>query len=208
VVNNKNGGPHSQQKDSTSQLQWKKYVSQWKTRTKQNSNPNFMVATEFIPERGWPRVGGDQGGAHNMGLSPDMIQRPTCPKIGDVAPCHGYTEWSTNFLELGPEPKVSFPMHQRTSRFDVVWGSCGWFCPRWSAESEPNTESKLMMTCNLAKAMTCAYPPWWCRHQRWSRVLVKAGTDWSKVQLEAVRIGFGDDVSKRSRTPISFKDIL
>jgi hypothetical protein len=26
-------------------------------------------------------------------------------QIGDAAPYHGHTEWSTDLLELGPEPK-------------------------------------------------------------------------------------------------------
>jgi hypothetical protein len=34
----------------------------------------MAAATEFIPKKDEARVGGDQGGVHNMGLRPDMIQ--------------------------------------------------------------------------------------------------------------------------------------
>jgi hypothetical protein len=66
-------------------------VSRWKTRTKQNPNPNIAAATEFIPKKDESRVGGDQGGAHNTGLRPDTIQRPLRPKTGDTPPYHGRT---------------------------------------------------------------------------------------------------------------------
>jgi hypothetical protein len=38
-------------------------------------NPNVVAATEFMPKKDEARVGGNQGGAHNMGLRPDTIQR-------------------------------------------------------------------------------------------------------------------------------------
>jgi hypothetical protein len=34
-------------------------VSQWKTRTKQNSNLNVVAATKFIPKEGRPRIKGN-----------------------------------------------------------------------------------------------------------------------------------------------------
>jgi hypothetical protein len=36
------------------------FVSQWKTRTIQNPNPNVAAATDFIPKKDEARVGGDQ----------------------------------------------------------------------------------------------------------------------------------------------------
>jgi hypothetical protein len=56
------------------------------TRTKQNPNPNKVVANEFIPKKDKARV----GGAHNVGLRPDTIQRPLRPKTCDAATCHGH----------------------------------------------------------------------------------------------------------------------
>jgi hypothetical protein len=66
-------------------------VSRWKTRTKQNPNPNVVAATKFVPKKDEARVGGNQGGTHTMGLMADTIQRPLRPKTVDAAPCHGRT---------------------------------------------------------------------------------------------------------------------
>jgi hypothetical protein len=66
-------------------------VSQRKTRTKPNLSPNMAAATEFIPKKDEARVGGDQGGVHNMGLRPDMIQRLLRPKTGDATSCRACT---------------------------------------------------------------------------------------------------------------------
>jgi hypothetical protein len=85
-------GPDSQQKDSMPQLQLKRSISRWKSRTKQNLNLNVAAATEFIPKGG--NVLGlraTRWGRPQPGLKTRHDTRPTWPEIGDAAPCCGQT---------------------------------------------------------------------------------------------------------------------
>jgi hypothetical protein len=63
-----------------------------------------------------------QGGAHNMGLWPNMIQGLKRPKTGDAAPSCSHTEWSTRLLELGPEPKEAPHRHDSNASKNTLFG--------------------------------------------------------------------------------------
>ena len=65
MVKNKNGGPDLQQKDLSSQLQWRRQFRDGKSDLNK-TQVYAVVATEFM-EPGRPSVGGNQGGTHNMG---------------------------------------------------------------------------------------------------------------------------------------------
>jgi hypothetical protein len=67
-------------------------ISQWKTRTKQNPNPNVVAATEFILKGGILGLRATRWGHPQHGLKGEHETRPTWPKIGDVAPYRGHIE--------------------------------------------------------------------------------------------------------------------
>jgi hypothetical protein len=76
-------------------------------------------------------------------------------QIDDAAPYRGHIEWSTDLLELRPDPKWwrrrPLSNASKNARFNVVWENYDWNNDDVSAESEGDVAVELGTNCNLGR---------------------------------------------------------